>query len=65
MMLGLAYVEWDMDFEVSHLVDKDLEELERKINNYCLMLPFVEGGKFSSEYSFVFIDWDVGDISFQ
>ncbi len=63
MLLGLSYRKCEMDTIVGNLKKEDVNELESLMSVYCLLLLLVDDGKFNNEYTVVFSDWDVGDVS--
>ncbi len=64
-LLGLSYVKCKLDFSNTHFLDENLIEFEECMADYCLMLPLYRRGTFQNHYSFVFSDWDTGDVRFK
>ena len=65
-VLGFAYVECVLDDEKFVLKDVHIEDFmnQHNVNHYCLLLPFIDRGVFSSHFAVIFDDWDVGDLYF-
>ena len=46
------------------IVEVAIDKLEGIIDNYCLLLPFVQWEKYNKEFAVVYKDKDIGDIIF-
>ena len=65
-VLGFAYVKCVLDDEKFVLQDVHIDDfmIHNNVNHYCLLLPFIDRGVFSSHFAVIFDDWDVGDLYF-
>ena len=65
MVLGFAYVKCEMKEKEYAAVELSLQETERQMKSYGLLLPFEENGKYHNIHAIVYHDWDVGDKVFE
>ena len=62
--IGLAYVQCSLDDQTELLLDVHVQTVEKMIQNYCLLLPFVEDETFTNKFAIIYDDWDCGDEYF-
>ena len=65
-VVGLSYVKYVLDGERFAYQDVDVDVFmeQMDVQNYCLILSFIDRGVFGSDFAVVFDDWDVGDLYF-
>ena len=66
-MLGLAYVKGVLDPEEKAFKDQGIYDIIEYygVKQYCLLLLFIDGGKFEGHMAVVYDDCGVGDIDFK
>ena len=64
-MLGEAYVKHVLDAGTRVFKDQRIYDAieDVGVNKYCLLLPFIDGGKFDGNMAVLNDDWDVGGIN--
>ena len=63
MLMGVVYTKYELDLTNSHFVDENLIAMEKVMTDYCLLLPMVVNGVYKKEYTLVYSDWDIRDLS--
>ena len=63
--IGFSYVVCQLDNQTVQLSDVHVESVEKRIANYCLLLPYIYENDFGGRFAVVYDDWDIGNESFQ
>ena len=64
-LIGLAYVTCLLEDPLPDFQSVDVNSVEDVISHHCILLPFIQNGKFTGLFAVVYDDWDVGDECFK